>query len=89
MGFRVADGPQNQKPTECLYNEGWSAVRVNLICDQKTSNHAPLALAKPFGTRRFLPVHVDTSKVLHLQHLNEPCDDVKNVGDCSTRTSTS
>jgi hypothetical protein len=34
--------------------------------------------------RRFLPVHVDTSEVLHLEHLDELGEDVKDVGDCMT-----
>jgi hypothetical protein len=26
---------------------------------------------------------VDTSEVLHLEHLDEPCEDVKVTGDCT------
>jgi hypothetical protein len=26
---------------------------------------------------------VDTSEVLHLEHLGEPCEDVKGAGDCT------
>jgi hypothetical protein len=26
---------------------------------------------------------VDTSEVLHLEHLDEPCEAVKDVGDCT------
>ena len=34
--------------------------------------------------RCFLPVRVDTLEVLHLEHLDEPCEDVKDTDDCTT-----
>ena len=42
-----------------------------------TAAHPMPALAAPHGpsspeVRRFLPVHVDTSEVLHLEHKDEP-----------------
>jgi hypothetical protein len=64
-------------------------ARANRCHLAATAAHPMPAPAAPHGpsspeAQRFLPVHVDTSKVLHLEHKDEPHKGDEQTNDLTT-----
>jgi hypothetical protein len=72
-----------------LYKQGVGAARVRRRHLAATATHpmlAPVALRGPSSskTQRFLPIRVDTSEVLHLEHKDEPHEGDERMDDLAT-----